>query len=121
MSQTVTRSVEEIARVCHEANRAYCLALGDESQPRWEDAPEWQRQSAIQGVVNISNGRVSTPKDSHDSWLEQKAKEGWVYGVAKDPELKQHPCIVPYHQLPADQRMKDHLFFAIVRTLRSMI
>lgn len=34
--------VEQIARMAHEANRAYCQALGDDSQPAWEDAPEWQ-------------------------------------------------------------------------------
>ena len=36
----------EIARVAHEINRAYCASLGDTSQPAWEDAPEWQQQSA---------------------------------------------------------------------------
>ena len=30
---------EQIARVCHEVNRAYCKALGDESQLPWVDAP----------------------------------------------------------------------------------
>ena len=29
---------QEIARVCHEVNRAYCQAIGDNSQPTWEDA-----------------------------------------------------------------------------------
>jgi hypothetical protein len=31
--------IEEIAKVAHEVNRAYCQALGDFSQPKWEDAP----------------------------------------------------------------------------------
>ncbi len=42
---------EEIARVCHEVNRALCEAFGDHSQPAWADAPEWQRQSTITGVA----------------------------------------------------------------------
>ncbi len=41
---------EQIARVAHEVNRAYCQALGDNSQPAWEDAPQWQRDSAMLGV-----------------------------------------------------------------------
>lgn len=30
----------QIAQVCHEVNRAYCQALGDDSQPAWDDAPD---------------------------------------------------------------------------------
>jgi hypothetical protein len=41
---------EQIARVCHEVNRAYCESLGDMSQPSWEDAPQWQKDSAMLGV-----------------------------------------------------------------------
>ncbi len=41
--------MNQIARVCHEVNKAYCEALGDNSQPTWEDAPEWQRSSARMG------------------------------------------------------------------------
>ena len=40
----------QIASICHEANRAYCLSIGDESQPEWATAPDWQRVSAINGV-----------------------------------------------------------------------
>lgn len=40
---------EKIARVAHEVNKAYCEALGDMSQPVWEEAPEWQRASATSG------------------------------------------------------------------------
>lgn len=41
---------EEIAKIAHEANRIYCQTLGDYSQPPWEDAPDWQKNSAIAGV-----------------------------------------------------------------------
>ena len=42
--------VATIAIICHEANKIYCESLGDNSQESWEDAPEWQRASAIDGV-----------------------------------------------------------------------
>jgi hypothetical protein len=41
-------AIDQVARVCHEANRAYCQTLGDNSQPAWDDAPEWQKDSARQ-------------------------------------------------------------------------
>ena len=47
----MNKDAEYIAKVCHEVNRAYCMSQGDGSQPRWEDAPDWQKQSAISGVT----------------------------------------------------------------------
>jgi hypothetical protein len=44
----------DIARVCHEVNRAYCTSLGDESQLPWDSAPQWQKDSAINGVRFIT-------------------------------------------------------------------
>lgn len=107
----------EIARVCHEVNRAYCASIGDLSQPAWEDAPEWQRQSAITGVKFTIDNPDAKPSASHESWLAEKKRDGWKYGPVKDPAKKEHPCFVPYEQLPAEQKSKDYLFQAVVRAL----
>ena len=60
----------------------------------------------------------ATPEDSHASWLAQKAADGWTYGRVKDPDAKRHPCMVPYNQLPAEQRAKDYLFKGVVAAMR---
>lgn len=106
-----------IAKVCHEVNKAYCESIGDMSQPSWEDAPEWQKQSAILGVEFHIENPNSKPCDSHNSWLAQKEADGWKYGVVKDPIKKEHPCFVPYEDLPKEQQIKDYLFIAVVRAL----
>lgn len=103
-----------IARVAHEANRAYCEALGDSSQVPWEDAEDWQRDSAFMSVVAILENPGLTPEESHEGWLEHKRAEGWVQGPTKDPIKKCHPCMVDYAQLPAEQRAKDFIFRAVV-------
>lgn len=110
-------NVEKIAKVCHEVNRAYCLANGDNSQPAWEDAPEWQRQSAINGVQFHMANPDSKPEDSHENWMKEKVADGWVYGPVKNPETKEHPCMVPYNLLPLEQRTKDYLFISVVRAM----
>jgi len=107
----------DIARVCHEVNRAYCSALGDHSQPSWEDAPEWQKSSALLGVNLHCDSNVG-PEASHESWMKQKLAEGWVYGLVKDPVAKTHPCIVLFDDLPQAQKAKDFIFQAIVHSLR---
>lgn len=105
---------ENVARVCHEANRAYCKTIGDDSQPSWEEAPAWQKESAINGVVFHFNNEDTTPADSHNSWLAEKKEQGWKYGEVKNPETKEHPCFVPYEELPKSQQVKDYIFKNIV-------
>ncbi|KKK91689.1 hypothetical protein LCGC14_2710430 [marine sediment metagenome] len=107
----------DIAKVAHEANKAYCETLGDNSQTPWEDAPDWQKDSAVNGVMSIQTGEITKPEESHENWLKEKDKNGWIYGEVKDAELKTHPCITPFDKLPKEQQMKDHLFFQIVSTL----
>lgn len=110
-------SIEQIAKVTHEANRAYCESIGDNSQRPWEHAPDWQRDSAIAGVKFTLENPTAGPSASHESWLAQKLADGWKYGPTKDPEFKLHPCMVPYADLPVEQRRKDALFQAVARAL----
>lgn len=108
-----------MARAAHEVNRAYCIATGDNSQPSWEDAPEWQRSSAIAGVAGVLAG--NTPEQSHESWLAEKRAAGWKYGTVKDPEKKEHPCFVSYAELSIEQQQKDHLFVTTVRAMATAL
>lgn len=107
----------EIARIAHEVNRAYCLALGDLSQLPWDEAPEWQRESAFAGVMLHLSNPDAGPEASHEAWAARKVAEGWHYGPAKDADAKTHPCLVPFAELPVEQQAKDFLFRAIVHAL----
>ena len=102
-------------------NRAYCQALVDHSQVPWEDAPQWQRDSAMLGVrLHIENPEAG-PQVSHESWMAQKIAEGWVYGQTKDPEAKMHPCIVPFDALSIEQQAKDYIFRGVVHELKRFL
>lgn len=108
---------EQIAKVCHNVNRAYCRSIGDYSQPTWKEAPDWQKESAINGVDFHMSNDVS-PEQSHENWMKVKLEDGWVYGDVKDPDKKEHPCMVPYEELPVEQRTKDYLFKAVVDSFK---
>ncbi len=110
-------TIEKIAKICHEANKALCEALGDFSQVPWDDAPKWQKGSAVEGVkFNLANPEAPASA-SHDSWLAEKERTGWKFGPVKDAEKKEHPCFVPYEELPIEQQAKDHLFKSVVAAL----
>ena len=117
LEDKIEAALEPIACAAHMANRAYCIAQGDTSQPLWEDAPEWQKSSARNGVRAILTNPDTTPEQSHEGWLKQKTEEGWKYGAVKDPDKKEHPCFLPYAELPESQRMKDAIFGATVRSM----
>ena len=106
----------DIARICHEANRIYCETLGESSLPHWDDAPAWQKESAISGVEHVLTSTVEvTSESSHNEWMHIKLLDGWKYGETKDPVKKEHPCLVPYSKLPVSQQKKDWLFLSLVQ------
>jgi len=110
--------VRKIARVCHEANRFWCMSEQDFSQKDWVEAEEWQKESAIKGVEFRLNNPEAKQDAQHNAWMQDKINDGWVYGLVKDAEKKTHPCIVPFEQLPVFQQKKDALFCAIVDALK---
>lgn len=109
--------VNFVARVCHEVNRAYCEALGDTSQKPWNEAPNWQRESARMGVDLHLMGNFG-PEASHLSWMAEKQRTGWTYGPVKDEAKKEHPCMVPFAELPREQQAKDFIFRGVVHALK---
>jgi hypothetical protein len=111
-------NVMQIAVVCHQANKAWCEANEDYSQKDWEQAEDWQRDSAIKGVEFAIANPDAGDSAQHNAWSADKVAGGWVYGEVKDPVKKTHPSLVPFEQLPEFQQKKDRLFRAIVNSLK---
>lgn len=109
---------DQIARVVHEANRAVQVEQNDPTIPvsvHWDELDHETKASAVDGVKGVLLG--NTPEQSHDNWVRFKVTNGWTLGPVKDEATKQHPLLVPYDELPESQKVKDHLFVAIVTTL----
>lgn len=112
-------NANQIARVVHEANRALQIEQADPTIPvsrAWDDTDEETQRSATQGVQGVIDG--NTPEQSHEGWTAFKLAHGWVLGPVKDENLKTHPLLVPYAELPPGQQIKDSLFVAIVHVLQ---
>ena len=106
-----------IAKVTHQTNKAFCEINGDFSQVDWCFAPDWQRESAMNGVKFHYEDPNASSEQSHMNWFREKQLDGWTYGPVKNAEKKEHPCMVPYDQLSKHQRIKDALFKAVVRAI----
>lgn len=111
----------DIAKVCHEANKAFCEGLGDFSQVSWVLAEEWQAISATKGVEYFIANPEAPDSAQHDAWMKDKLDDGWTFGVEKDATTKHHPCLVPFEDLPPEQQAKDTLFKAICNSLLPLI
>ena len=46
-------------------------------------------------------------KNVHEVWAQSRMKQGWTYGEERNDVLKQHPCLVPYDELPEVEKAYD--------------
>ncbi len=46
-------------------------------------------------------------ENTHEVWSAGRIKDGWTYGTVRDDEKKQHPCLVPYEELPESEKEYD--------------
>ena len=111
-------TIEQVGKIVHEANKALCEATGDMSQKSWEEAEAWQRESAIEGIQWRLANMDAPDSAQHEQWMEDKFKDGWMYGEEIDSAAKTHPCLVPFAALPPEQQAKDVLFSAIVKAFQ---
>lgn len=46
-------------------------------------------------------------ENTHDIWALKRMEEGWRYGPQRKDETKEHPCLVPYDELPDSEKEYD--------------
>lgn len=108
-------TIADIAKICHSMNREYRLAIGEDPGPQWDDLPEENQRGIMAGVKGQLEDPGRTPEESHQAWLDYYRERGWKYGPVKNFDTKEHPCFLPYSELPEAQRAKDRLFQVWVR------
>jgi hypothetical protein len=107
---------EQIAEVCHAANMAVQKLLGDECPSlEWEDEDEFIRKTSTGEVQMILAG--ASPEETHNEWCERLFDQGYICGLVKSRTMKTHPCLVPFRDLPIEQKRKVRMIHAIVLAL----
>lgn len=58
-------------------------------------------------------------KNVHDVWALSRFQEGWKFGEKKDSAAKTTPCLVPYEELPEEEKAYDRN--TALETLRMIV
>ena len=112
------QAIRVIAQAVHETIRAYQGALGQTRAPAWDEAGEMQKWSIDAVELALA---APTPGAQHDAWVASKLRDGWRWGPSKDVAQKTHPSLVPFDELPQDEKNKDTILIAIVQTLSTVL
>ncbi|MCH5229341.1 MAG: Ryanodine receptor Ryr [Muribaculaceae bacterium] len=46
-------------------------------------------------------------KNVHENWAKNRLDEGWKYGPERNDKKMEHPCLVPYEDLPESEKRYD--------------
>ena len=63
--------------------------------------------SAVSLPVELEPLVEQMAKNVHEVWAQKRIEEGWKYGEKRDDELRLHPCLVSYEQLPEIEKEYD--------------
>jgi RyR domain len=58
-------------------------------------------------------------ENAHEHWARQRMLEGWRCGPTRDDAKKEHPCLVPYDQLPESEKVYDRM--SAMETIKAIL
>jgi hypothetical protein len=82
-------------------------------QPTLIDTRNIELASEIQPLIE----RLA--EHNHDLWAKQRIAEGWRLGPQRNGQKKEHPCLIPYSDLPESE--KEYERIAAIGTLTAII
>lgn len=69
--------------------------------PKPENLDGVQLSDELNGLVE------AMAKNVHDVWAQSRMEQGWTYGSERNDQLKHHPCLVAYEDLPDVEKAYD--------------
>lgn len=114
-------SIQNIAKVAYQANKAYCETLGDTTHKDWRELRVVDELAYVERVKFIVDHPEASLEDLHNLWLASKLAEGWVYSPIKDIVKKTHPCVLSFTDLSSTGQTGHMLFKTIVFALKPLL
>ena len=66
--------------------------------------PQPMDTSAVALPEDLLDLTEQLAENVHENWAKARLEEGWVYGPVRDDAQKTTPCLVPYAELPKEER-----------------
>lgn len=80
----------------------------------WSDRDDEFKAQFLKVIERqCGNDKFASAEIAHDSWWREHERMGWKYGPERDPSAKVHPDMVPFDELPKDERDKDEIFIRL--------
>lgn len=65
--------------------------------------------SGVQLPEELKNLSELLAKNVHETWSEARMKEGWRFGPERNDAAKEHPCLIPFEELPDSEKAYDRI------------
>lgn len=86
-----------------------------------EYIPSPKDTSNVELPQELMNLAEEIAKNVHEVWSQNRMNEGWVYGHVRDDEKRETPCLVPYEELPEEEKAYDrNTAFSTLRLIVSL-
>lgn len=69
--------------------------------------PKPENLDNIQLSEELNDLVEAMAKNVHEVWAQSRIEQGWTYGTERNDQLKHHPCLVPYEELPEVEKAYD--------------
>ena len=117
------KEYEKIAEIIYEATRLEAMWSDRSIVPeKWNKRDDGFRKQFVNTIGQyLKQEKLPTPKEAHDSWIIAYEKMGWKYGKKRDVVKKTHPDLIPFEQLPKDEKDEDAIFLMCVWIVKKVI
>jgi len=58
-------------------------------------------------------------RNAHEVWAQTRLAEGWRWGPERNDDRKEHPCLVPYEELPEGEKDFDRVI--AMQTIKTIV
>ena len=79
-------------------------------------------------IIDTSNIKLSKDllplteilaKNVHEIWAQERLNDGWTFGSERNDHKKEHPCLLPYEELPENEKNYDRS--TAIQTLKVIV
>lgn len=86
-------------------SKNYLLTINNKEMKTYNPKPI--DVSDVKLTDDLTELREAIAENAHEIWAVDRQAEGWTYGPKRDEDKKETPCMVPYSQLPEDEKEYD--------------